>query len=143
MKFPLKVASAFLVLAILPGVVSIGAAPRAEAAAPSRCIATTPRTISTGGTAWVPAASVGGTTNCYLEYDTAAYNPATYRLQESLRSAEGQYYVAVDGYYGSVTRRAVVNIQNRYGLTTDGVYGPNTGRAMRWLASNGTAGWWI
>lgn len=75
MKFPLKVAFAFLALAILPGVVSIGAASPAEAAAPSRCIATTPRTISTGGTAWVPAASVGGTTNCYLEYDTASIQP--------------------------------------------------------------------
>ncbi|WP_172191702.1 peptidoglycan-binding protein [Actinomyces faecalis] len=55
--------------------------------------------------------------------------------------AEGQY-IDVDGYYGSGTRRAVLNIQNRYGLTADGVYSPNTGSAMRWRASNGSIGRW-
>lgn len=141
MKPSLELASGLLALMILPGVASVGAAAPAEAATIPRCAATTPRTITTGSTAWVPAATTQGSWRCYLQLDTSGYNPATYRLQESLRAAEGQN-IGVDGYYGAGTKQAVLNVQSRYGLTRDGEYGPNTGQAMRWRGANGTTGKW-
>ena len=112
-----------------------------RAAARPRCAATAPKRITTGSTAWVPAATTRGSIDCWLAYDTAGYNPATYRLQESLRAAEGQS-IAVDGYFGTGTERAVLNVQARYGLVRDGVYGPSTGWAMNWRGANGSIGRW-
>lgn len=42
----------------------------------------------------------------------------------------GYYDGAVDGIFGSGTRRAVVKFQKKNGLTADGVVGPNTLRAL-------------
>nr|WP_300340318.1 peptidoglycan-binding domain-containing protein [Actinomyces sp.] len=107
-----------------------------------RCAATAPKKITTGATAWVPAAKTRGSIDCWLAYDLAGYNAATYRLQESLKAAEGKA-IAVDGYFGQATKTAVIQVQARYGLVQDGVYGPSTGGAMKWRGSNGSIGKWL
>ena len=42
----------------------------------------------------------------------------------------GYYDGAVDGIFGSATRRAVVSFQKKNGLAADGIVGPNTLRAL-------------
>lgn len=42
----------------------------------------------------------------------------------------GYYDGAVDGIFGSGTRKAVVSFQKKNGLTADGIVGPNTLRAL-------------
>lgn len=130
---------------VLAGAVAVPAqaAPTGTAAAAAlpSCVATTPKTLTNGATAWVPAASVRGSSNCVFWSTSTAYNPAAFRLQEALVYGEGQQ-IAIDGYYGQGTRAAVIRVQQRYGLGVDGQYGPATGRAMTWRASNGSLAKW-
>ncbi|MCI7457247.1 peptidoglycan-binding domain-containing protein [Actinomyces urogenitalis] len=113
-----------------------------SATARPRCAATAPKKITTGSTAWVPAAKTRGSIDCWLAYDLAGYNSATYRLQESLKAAEGKA-ITVDGCFGQATKTAVLQVQARYGLIQDGIYGPSTGGAMKWRGSNGSIGKWL
>ncbi|WP_017755235.1 spore cortex-lytic enzyme [Calidifontibacillus oryziterrae] len=52
-----------------------------------------------------------------------------YDLQHRLQQT-GTYKEAITGYFGPVTKNAVVKFQKRYGLTPDGIVGPNTWRAL-------------
>jgi g-D-glutamyl-meso-diaminopimelate peptidase len=53
-------------------------------------------------------------------------------LQTALRRAA--YLTAVDGVFGPVTQRAVINFQRDNGLAPDGIVGPLTERALSpWL----------
>lgn len=50
-------------------------------------------------------------------------------VQYELNSVYG-YNIAVDGWYGSKTKAAIVDFQKRRGLVADGVVGPKTLKAM-------------
>lgn len=54
---------------------------------------------------------------------------AVTKLQQSL-NAKG-INIAVDGIFGSATRAAVVQFQQRNGLAVDGIVGPKTWQALR------------
>jgi peptidoglycan hydrolase-like protein with peptidoglycan-binding domain len=51
-------------------------------------------------------------------------------LQERLRDKGFFTYPSITGYYGSITRSAVIEFQRAYGLSADGIAGPNTRKAL-------------
>lgn len=102
----------------------------------SKCSVVQARPITSGGNTWIPAVSLKGD-DCWLDYDVNNHSSETYWLQYSLRHGESQWAVSVDGYYGNVTKRAVLNVQRKRYVYADGVYGPVTGRAMYWREGNG------
>ena len=58
------------------------------------------------------------------------------RIQTKLKQL-GYYNGAVDGIYGSATRKAVISFQRNCGLTADGIAGPKT---LLYLGLSGSSG---
>ncbi|MCD3351776.1 N-acetylmuramoyl-L-alanine amidase [Clostridium botulinum] len=52
------------------------------------------------------------------------------KLVQTYLNKQG-YYCNIDGWYGSNTKKAIMNFQNRNGLSVDGIVGNNTWDALR------------
>ncbi len=85
-------------------------------------------TASAGFQADVPAAIRQGSTGEEVR-----------TMQRKLKNW-GYYDGAVDGIFGSATRKAVVYFQKKNGLTADGIVGPKTLAALGMAASSGSGG---
>jgi len=64
------------------------------------------------------------------------------RVQSSLKDMGLYTYPEITGYYGSITKDAVIKFQAQKGLTRDGIVGPNTWNALfgTGTASRGSTG---
>jgi len=60
------------------------------------------------------------------------------RLQKALKQ-KGYYDYGIDGIYGKITEKAVIQFQIDHGLRIDGFAGPETQRALYGNSSSGTA----
>jgi peptidoglycan hydrolase-like protein with peptidoglycan-binding domain len=70
------------------------------------------------------------------------YNPAVTTLQERLQKL-GYLKANATGYFGSLTKRAVIEFQEAEGLTADGVVGANTQAALNeQVVSNASGELW-
>ncbi|MGX1757206.1 peptidoglycan-binding domain-containing protein [Streptomyces lydicus] len=74
------------------------------------------------GTAWIPNHSVAGT-SCRLDKEDR--NPGVWALQHSLNQCYNSN-IPEDGYFGSVTMSALMEVQTKIGARRDGEYGPLT-----------------
>ncbi|MEM7553155.1 MAG: peptidoglycan-binding protein [Cyanobacteria bacterium P01_A01_bin.84] len=72
-----------------------------------------------------------------LKKGSTGYNVRT--IQTALKS-KGYFprSVSATGYYGSITRRAVMNFQRANGLRVDGIAGPRTLRVMGYGGTGGS-----
>lgn len=110
-------------------VAAVLVAPDAAQAAAPQCNQGTWGRTSVSQYPYVYHPTYNGDLNCVLGQGSAGQ--AVSALQNSLNKCNGQN-IAIDGIFGSGTRQAVKNVQQRYGLTQDGVYGRQTNLAMNW-----------
>lgn len=91
---------------------------------------------------WVPTTGrENGQAHCILRQGN--HTLGVRKLQDALNKCNGQRpNIAVDGWYGTETRNAVLRFQQRHDdLTNDGVYGPKTGSRMTWPILHNNGAW--
>jgi peptidoglycan hydrolase-like protein with peptidoglycan-binding domain len=71
-----------------------------------------------------------GSRDCTLA--EGAQGGAVVTLQTALKSCNFASNLAIDGDFGSLTKKAVAYAQWKRGTADDGIYGPNTRKAFHW-----------
>lgn len=119
-------------LAVTPPAGAVADTPAAAApvAAAVSCAGTTDRVRGDHFWSYPTTVNNSGNINCLLGLQNQG--AAVRQLQRALRLCYGQEPVAVDGIFGQITRRAVMNVQRFHGITVDGVFGPQTNLVMAW-----------
>lgn len=85
--------------------------------------------ITPGGGAWYKIPTSGSNINCVLE--SGVTGTGVRQLQETLNKCYGRSLV-LDGSFGPATYNALMYAQGQAGVAVDGVYGTNTRKALKW-----------
>lgn len=72
---------------------------------------------------------IGAANSAMAGYDKGDSGPKVASIQYILKQ-KGYFHAKITGYYGPITKHAVMAFQRDHGLVVDGVVGPSTKKAM-------------